>query len=453
MRVFKLIVLLLSATFVWGNAFSQTAGEPSGGVTVPEGIEMVDYDNPKQYVINDIKIYGLQNLIPDILASSAGLIKGSTIKIPGTAISQAITRLWSMGYFSDVDIVVAPLGGDRVDLEIYLQEQPRVYNWAFEGVRKGEASTLTEDLKLIRGTALSDYVLDKNIYLIKKHYIAKGFRNVEVTPRIENDPVVQNAVNVTFVVKKNKRIRIGKIEFEGNKEFKDRRLRRTMKKTHQVSINFFNSFKLNEAEYENDKDNIIDFYNSQGFRNAVIVKDSIYKINDKRIGIHLTVDEGNKYYIRNVEWTGNTKYKTEVLQALLGIRKGDLYDKKTINKRLGTGKEENFEDPTQIKSMYQNGGHLMSSIDPVETVIGQDSIDINIIVFEGNPFTINNVEISGNQRVNDEVIRRDIYTMPGELYNRALVMQTIRQLASMQHYPYLNDSQIENAIPEHQQIN
>ncbi len=434
MRNLKLILLLLSATFARSNAFSQTAATPAGATTSPEGVEMLDYDNPKPYVINDIRIYGIQYLDTNILANTTGLTKGATIMIPGNAISHAITRLWSQNYFSDVDIIVEMVGDDRVDLEIYLKEQPRVYNWAFEGVRKGEASTLIEDLKLRRGTELSDYVLDKNIYLIKKHYIGKGFRNVEVTPRIVNDPVVQNAVNVTFVVQKNDRVRIGKLEFEGNEEFKDKRLRRTMKKTHRVSINFFNNFKLNETEYENDKINLIDFYNSQGFRNAVIVKDSIYKINDKRIGILITLDEGNKYYIRDVKWTGNTKHKTEVLQAIFGVKKGDLYDKKTIQKRLGTGKEENPEDPTQIKSIYQNDGYLMSVIDPTETIIGKDSIDLEIKVFEGNQFTINNVGISGNMRVNDEVIRRELYTMPGELYNRALIMQTMRQLSSMQHF-------------------
>ncbi len=434
MRVFKLILLLLSATFAWGNAFSQTADPSPEDAVAPEGIEMIDYDNPKPYVIDDIRIYGIKYLNPDILTASTGLTKGATITIPGNAISQAISRLWSQRYFSDVDIIVDMLGDGKVALEIYLREQPRVYSWNFEGIRKGEASTLTEDLKLRRGTELSDYVLDKNIHLIRKHYIGKGFRNVEVTPRIENDPVVQNAVNVTFVVTKNERVKIGAIDFEGNSVFNDKRLRRTMKKTHRVSINFFNSFKLNETEFENDKGNIVDFYNSQGFRNAVIVKDSIYKINDKRIGILLSLEEGNKYYIRNIEWIGNTKYPTEMLQSLFGIKKGDLYDKKAIQKKLGTGREENPEDPMQIKSMYQNEGYLMSVIDPAEIIVGEDSIDLEIKIFEGRPFTINNVGISGNRRVNDEVIRRELYTMPGELYNRALIMQTMRQLSGMQHF-------------------
>lgn len=331
-------------------------------------------------------------------------------------------------------VIAELLPDDMVNIEIYLQERPRVYRWGFEGIRKGEANTLLEDLKLKRGSELSDYVIDKNIKLIQKHFSGKGFRNTEVTARIENDSVVQNAVNVTFVVNKNKRVKIGAINFEGNEVFSDKRLRRTLKKTHQVNPNIFQSFKLNETDYEEDKENLLDFYNSQGYRNAVIVRDSMYVINDKRIGIDIQIEEGDKFYIRNVSWVGNSQYSTELLQAMLGIEKGDTYDKKTLHKRLGIGRETDIEDMSQISSLYQNNGYLMSVIEPSEIVVGKDSIDLEIKVFEGRPFTINNVEISGNQRVDDEVIRREIYTRPGELYNRALLMQTLRQLSQMQHF-------------------
>lgn len=160
----------------------------------------------------------------------------------------------------------------------------------------------------------------------------------------------------------------------------------------------------------------------------------MYVINDKRIGIDIQIEEGDKFYIRNVSWVGNSQYSTELLQAMLGIEKGDTYDKKTLHKRLGIGRETDIEDMSQISSLYQNNGYLMSVIEPSEIVVGKDSIDLEIKVFEGRPFTINNVEISGNQRVDDEVIRREIYTRPGELYNRALLMQTLRQLSQMQHF-------------------
>ena len=428
----KTILLLVSILlFTFGNGYSQQNAEAPQNA---EGVPMIDYGKARFYTINDITVIGIKYLDPDILIASSGLARGETIQIPGSVLSQAVSRLWSQRYFSDVKVVAELLPEDKVNLEIHLTERPRVYRWNFEGIRKGEASTLLENLKLKRGSELSDYAIDKNVRLIEKHFADKGFRNTEVTTRIENDPVIQNAVNVTFVVNKNKRVKIGAINFEGNEVFSDKRLRRTMKKTHQVNPNIFQSFKLKEADYEEDKENLLDFYNSQGYRNAVIVRDSTYAINDKRIGIDIQLEEGDKFYIRNVSWVGNSQYSTELLQAMLGIEKGDTYDKKTLHKRLGIQRETDIEDMSQISSLYQNNGYLMSMIEPSEIVVGNDSIDLEIKIFEGRPFTINNVDISGNLRVDDEVIRREIYTRPGELYNRALLMQTLRQLAQMQHF-------------------
>lgn len=429
----KTLPLLLSVLLLgtWNGTAQTTAPEDAA----PEAdIRMISYDDPKPYTIEDVRIYGVRYLDTDLLRNASGLTEGSTIYIPGNAVSQAISRLWSQRYFSDVKVVAEFLPDDKVNLEIYLQERPRVYNWNFEGIRKGEASSLTDDLQLKRGSELSDYILDKNVRLITQHFVDKGFRNVAVSTRIENDTTVRNAVNVTFVIDKKERVRIGAIDFEGNETFTDKRLRRTLKKTHQVNPNIFQSFRFKEEDYEADKENLLDFYNSQGFRNAVIVRDSMYTINDKRIGIDITLEEGDRFYIRNITWVGNTKYDTEYLQSLLGIHKGDVYDKKTIHQRLGIGKEMNPEDYTQIMALYQNDGYLMSTIEPTEVVVGADSIDLEIKVFEGKQFRINEVDISGNMNVDDEVIRRELYTRPGELYNRAMLMQTMRQLATMQFF-------------------
>mgnify|MGYP000382269119 CR=1 FL=1 len=316
-----------------------------------------------------------------------------------------------------------------------MRERPRVYRWLFEGegVGKGRQKDIIEKLQLKTGGELSDYVIDKNTKLIKKYFAEKAFRNAEVSVRIENDPVIQNAVNVTFVIDRKRKVKIGKINFHGNEQFKDKRLRRTFKKTHQKSINFFKSSKLKEDDYETDKENLIDFYNSKGYRNFTILSDSIYPINDKRLGIDLEVSEGNKYYIRNVSWVGNSVYETNDLQQMFGVSKGDTYDKKSMHKRLGIGKETDPE-AMSVSSLYQNNGYLMSQIEPAETIIGPDSIDIEVKVFEGKQFQINEVGITGNQRVDDEVIRRELRTFPGELYDRSLLMQTIRTLGSMGHF-------------------
>ena len=426
------LVLCCSNIFAQEQNPQDTTAAPKPAVS--ENAPMYRNDGaPRPYHIRNVNVHGVQYLNPDILKSSAGLIEGDSIYLPSNFISNAISRLWSQRFFSDVKIG-AEIEGDSLDLEVFLKERPRVYNWEFEGISKGKKKDLLEKLKLKRGSELSDYVIDKNQKLIKQYWAEKGFRNTEVGVRIDNDTLRPGqAVTVTFLIDRKSKVKIGKINFTGNEQFPDKRLRRTFKKTHQKSINFFKGAKLNESDYENDKELLIDFYNSKGYRNATIVSDSIYPINEKRLGIDIDVSEGNKYYIRNVSWVGNSVYETDDLQRMFGVKKGDTYDKKSMHKRLGIGKEENPEDMS-VKSLYQNEGYLMSQIEPAEVIIAPDSIDIEVKVFEGKQFTINEVGITGNKRVDDEVIRRELYTRPGELYNRSLLMQTIRTLGSMGHF-------------------
>ena len=438
-KVFTAAALLVSCS---QNMFAQHAPAAEQPSTAPAAEAAPDFpedapmmqgsSEPRLYYIRKINIHGVQYLNADMLKSSAGLIEGDSIYLPSSFISNAISRLWSQRFFSDVKIG-ADIEGDSLDLEVFLKERPRVNNWAFEGIPRGKKTDLLEKLKLRRGGELSDYVIDKNRKLIKEYWSEKGFRNAEVDVRIENDTVRPQMVNVTFVIDRKDKVKIGQINFIGNTEFTDKRLRRTFKKTHQKSINIFKGTKLNETDYAADKELLIDFYNSKGYRNANILRDSIYPINEKRLGIDIEVSEGNKYYIRNVSWVGNSVYTTEDLQQMFGVESGDTYDKKTIQKRLGIGKEANPEEMS-VSSLYQNQGYLTSQIDPAETIIGTDSIDIEVKIFEGKQFTINEVGITGNQRVDDEVIRRELYTRPGELYDRSMLMQTIRMLGSMGHF-------------------
>lgn len=438
-KVFTAAALLVSCS---QNMFAQHAPAAEQPSTAPAAKAAPDFPEdapmmqgsgePRLYYIRKINIHGVQYLNADMLKSSAGLIEGDSIYLPSSFISNAISRLWSQRFFSDVKIG-ADIEGDSLDLEVFLKERPRVNNWAFEGIPRGKKTDLLEKLKLRRGGELSDYVIDKNRKLIKEYWSEKGFRNAEVDVRIENDTVRPQMVNVTFMIDRKDKVKIGQINFIGNTEFTDKRLRRTFKKTHQKSINIFKGTKLNETDYAADKELLIDFYNSKGYRNANILRDSIYPINEKRLGIDIEVSEGNKYYIRNVSWVGNSVYTTEDLQQMFGVESGDTYDKKTIQKRLGIGKEANPEEMS-VSSLYQNQGYLTSQIDPAETIIGTDSIDIEVKIFEGKQFTINEVGITGNQRVDDEVIRRELYTRPGELYDRSMLMQTIRMLGSMGHF-------------------
>ena len=413
-----------------------------GDISNNEITDSVDFDikapiltegDGKLYYIRHINLHGVKYLNHSILKASAGLEEGDSIYLPSKFISNAMMRLWAPRYFSDIQIG-ATIEGDSLDLEVFLKERPRILSWEIEGVTKSKKTDLRDEvLKLRRNTELSDYVIDKNVKLIKQHYATKGYRNCEVDVRITNDSVYEQCVNVTFDINRGPKVRVATINFSGNEAFEDKRLRRTFKKTHQKSILFFQNRKLNEEDYEADKELLLDFYNSRGYRNATILRDSVYYIDDENLGIDIEVAEGNKYYIRNIKWVGNSVYTTEQLENMFGVQPGDVYDKKSMHKRLGIGKEMNPEE-ISISSLYNNSGYLMSQIEPAEIVVGPDSLDLEIRIFEGKPFTINEVGISGNMRVDDEVIRRELYVRPGDLYNRALLMQTMRTLMGMGHF-------------------
>ena len=425
-----IILVVCCATQVFAQ--SPAAGAESDNQRPP----MMDYDYPRMYTVKDIRISGLKFLDANTLMAVAGLKVGDQATIPGSYISSAMTKLWNMRNFSDVDIT-AEIEGDSVVLFVELTERPRVNSWNIEGLRGGQVSEIKEKLKITRGgSELSDYIIDKNIKGIKDYLIEKSFLNANVDVRISNVPNSdgRNIVDVTFLVDRGPRVKIGDVVFEGNEAFTDKRLRRTFKKTNKVSFNIFKSSKFSEEEFANDKENLIDFYNSKGYRNADIISDSVYRISDNRIGVKVNVSEGNQFFIRDVDWVGNSLYSTDYLGKLFDMERGDTYDKKKINKNLGIGAEDNPEDPNTVSSLYQNEGYLFSQINPVETVVGQDSIDITINIIEGQPARWNEVNIVGNYRVNDEVIRRELATLPGDLYNRALIMRTLRLLAGTQHF-------------------
>ncbi len=452
-RSFKILLMLCVALLQWLPGAAQSTDPaatsaaadtlPADTLPINHRITTAEFDlrapmlergtQRKLYRVRKVNIHGVEFYNHDVLRASAGLVPGDSIYLPSEFISSSIARLWNQRLFSDIQ-VGATIEGDSVDIEVFLQERPRVKSWRVEGVSKSkQKEIIDEQLKLKGGTELSNYVIDKNVRLIKEYFSDKGFRNAEVTARVENDPVVKNAVNVTFVVNQGEKVRIGEIIFTGNENFPDKRLRKALKKTHQRSINFFQSSKLNEEDYEADKGELIDFYNSKGYRNATILSDSIYPINEKRIGLKINISEGNKYYIRNVTWVGNSIYKTEELELMFGVASGSTYDKKSMYKRLGLPPYGNPEEQS-ILNLYKDQGYLTSAIDPAEIIIGADSIDLEMRVFEGQQFTINEVGISGNRRIDDEVIRRELYTRPGDLYNQSLLFQTIRTLGSMGHF-------------------
>lgn len=326
-------ILLMVMGFALQASAQQDTLSQQKKVTFDENAPLMNSDEtPRLYHIRKVNIHGVTQMSENNLRSIAGLIPGDTIYLPSSFISNSISRLWALRSFADVKIG-ATIDGDSVDMEILLKERPRVYSWNFvgEGIGTPKKKDLAEKLQLKRNTELSDYIIDKNEKLIKKEFADKGFRNTEVKAIITNDTTgLDNVVHVTFHIDKKEKVKVGEITFDGNNTFSDRRLRRTFKKTHQVSPNFFRSTKFNPKEFENDKDLLIDFYNSQGYRNATITDEKVYDISNNRIGVHLKVDEGQKFYIRDVKWVGNSVYETEFLEKMFGVKKGDTYDRKSM---------------------------------------------------------------------------------------------------------------------------
>ena len=436
----RLLLLIMTIAMACPAAFA--AGGAAERIQAPEDsvsaarkeYPIADYRNQRRYVVNGVRIEGVPMVNHEQFAQQYGVFVGDTINIPGAYITAAINKLAARSMYSYVDIVAEPVDTDKVDLVIFLEPTLRVSEWHFEGIRKGQATTLRDNMKLKPDQYLSDYDINKHKNYIKEYYKEKGYRNTEVDMRIVQDPTYSAFVRVTFVVDLDRKVKIGDITFSGNGNFSDARLRRTLKNTHKKNLNIFQGAKLKDKKYREDLLELVDFYNSKGYRNAFVVNDSIYDINDKRIGIHIDLSEGNKYYYRDIRFMGNTIEETDYFERMLGIEPGQPYDRKSLYKRLGIQDGKNAEDPTTIDSYYQNKGYLTVSIEPAENVIGQDSIDLEIKIVEGKPFTVNEVNISGNQMVDDEVIRREVYVMPGELYSQELLMMTLRRLASMGHF-------------------
>lgn len=388
---------------------------------------VIDYSNPVEYEIADIEITGLKYLQPRVLTSISGLHVGQKINIPGDEISQAISKYWKHGLFSDVKIIVTKLDRGKAYLEIHLQERPRISQIIIDGVRKSEKEDLQKSIKLHKGSQLTDNIINNTVTIIKNHYIKKGFFNTEVNVVQQTDTSSVNHVNLYIHVRKNSRVKIDDINFEGNKVFSDKRLRRVMKKTKKINLNIFKSSKYIESNYEEDKKKLIEFYNKNGYRDAKILNDKLTVLNDKRVDLIIDLQEGDQYFFRKITWIGNTKYPSEFLNAVLGIKKGDVYNQTLLNERLQS-------DDDAVSSLYMDQGYLFFSVNPVEVNIQNDSIDVEMRIYEGKPATINKVIIKGNTTTNEHVIRRELYTLPGDLFSRTNIIRSVRELANLGHF-------------------
>lgn len=392
----------------------------------------IDYSNPRECVISGLTVSGVNYLNSDQILSLTGLAIGDTISIPGEELTSIVKRLFMQRFFSDVGVYVDSLVGNNAYLNINIVERPRVSRWNYEGVKKGERTDIEERVKLRRGSELSDYVIKSSCDIIKRYYVEKGFLNTEVVATHSEDTTIKNAVQVTFNVNRKQKVHIQQINFVGSEHLSIHKMRFAMKKTKDRRLyNFFFSKKFNEKEYKNDKQLLLQKFHELGYRDVRIAKDSIYVIDEKSLGIDLVIDEGKQYYFRDITWTGNTQYSSEMLNSVLRIEKGDIYDVVTMEERLfGGGKTQQGN----VSQVYKDQGYLFFRVVPVELNIDNDSIDVEMRIFEGKPATYNNIIISGNNVSNEKIIRRQVFTRPGYLFSQTELERSIREIASMGHF-------------------
>lgn len=421
MKLYR-IFSVLAALGIGLTVCAQTAGS---------SVE-VDYNRPQKYYVGGVRVHGNTYLGDQQIINLAGLQKGTEITVPGDQVSAIVNRLWLQRYFQDVAVSVDSLSSQRdsIWLRIDIQERPRVSRWTFSGVKSGERKDIEERLKLRRGGEYSEYVEKSSIDIIKRYFKEKGFMNVDVRPQVRKDTVVRNAIRVNFDIDKGQKVKIRDINFNGHSsDLSEYKLSRSMKKTKAKKwYNFFNSKKFNEKEFENDKRGLISAYNEAGYRDARLVSDSIYYVEPSRLAIDLNVDQGRKYYFRNITWTGNSIYDSDQLNSVLQIRKGDVYDLVTMEKRLRGGGKQNEMDITKL---YRDGGYLFFNVQPVELNIEGDSVDVEMRIVEGKQATLNNIIINGNNLTNERVVRRQIFTRPGYLFSQSDFERSIREIASL----------------------
>lgn len=446
----------------------------------PELENIFNAKNPKQYTISNITVTGSNSFDPNLIISITGLAVGDKVTIPGgDAFSKAIHNIWKQQLVSDMKIYITQLSGNNISLEINITDRPSLTNFKFKGINKSEQEELMPKIGLAKGklTRVTESLKINAADVIRKFFVDKGFRNVTVDIIQTKDPKSANAVNLVFDIHKNGKVRINEIYFAGNESVSDLKLKKQMKGTKEKSritlfpsvnnnvydpskankltfheyvkdngflipsetkqfldpyirLKFLSSSKFNEKKYSEDKGKILDYYNSLGFRDAAILDDTTY-LEPGGLNVAIKLKEGEKYYFGDISWKGNTKYTDSILTVILGIKKGDTYNSETLNKRLGVIPSMEGGD---ISSLYMDDGYLFFHVTPVETAVYNDTIDYEIRIQEGPQATIGKVEISGNDKTKEYVIRRELRTVPGQKFSRQDIIRTQRELGQLGYF-------------------
>ena len=407
--------------------------------------DIVYSGTPKTYKLAGLTVTGIEGYEDYVLTGISGLTVGQELEVPGTAITDAVKRYWKHGLFSDVSISADSIVGDNIYLKIHLAPRPRISTINYNGLKKTEREDMEKKLGLLKGGQITPNMIDRAKILAKKYFEDKGYKNAEVFIRQRDDVAAKNQVILDIDVDKKEKLKVRTITIDGDKQLGEKKIKGTLfskgafAKTHEAGklSNLLKSKKFTPERWAEDKKNLITKYNEYGYRDAVILKDSVWNVDPKHVDIYVKVDEGKKYYIRNIKWVGNTIYSTDYLSRLLDMKKGDVYNQTYLNKRLS-------QDEDAVGNAYWNNGYLFYNLQPTEVNIVGDSIDLEMRITEGQQARINRVKINGNDRLYENVVRRELRTKPGDLFSKEALMRSARELASMGHF----DPEAINPVPE-----
>ncbi len=381
-----------------------------------------------RYELGGLVVEGAKNFDEEMLANISGLTVGETYEVPGAQIAEAVRRYWAQKLFSNVEITADSIVDNKIYLHIHLTPQPRISSINYSGVKKSEREDCEKIAGLQVGNQINTDVADRAKHFIKKHFEDKGFKNCEVDIVQREDVTGDNRVILDVNINKNEKIKVQKIFFTGVDQKYVRKLKKAMKKTHEKSfVNMFRSKKFLPEKYAEDKDLLVEKLNSWGYRDALVLSDSVETIDEKHVNVYLNLNQGQKYYLRNVSWVGNTVYNSDILERVLQMKNGDVYNQKLLNKRLR-------EDDDAIGNLYYNNGYVFYNLDPVEINVDGDSIDLEMRISEGRQATFNHIRIAGNDRVYENVVRRELRTKPGDLFSMDAIKRSVQDLAQMNQF-------------------
>jgi outer membrane protein insertion porin family len=489
LRIYKPLVTLLCLFAAVAGATAQVTGDTTPVSVNPQLQEIFNSKYPKEYTIGGISVTGTVAFDESLIISISGLAIGDKVQIPGTdAFGKAISNLWKQSLISDIQIYITRLVDKEIFLELAITERPRLADFKFVGPKKGERDDLEGKVGLTRNRVVTDNMRLSAKEAIYKYYADKGYRNVQIDLVEEKDPALSNSVRFVFNIAKGHKVKTNSVNFTDNETVSDIKLKKQMKGTKEMTrlslrsekverpygdtskattfgqylknggpfsftktkeyldpyfrMKLFSSAKFNEKKYTEDKERVLEYYNALGYRDAMIVADTLFYNKKGNINVDIKVKEGRQYYFGNISWRGNTKYSDSILNMLLGVKKGDTYNLEVLNKRLG---KQLSAEGGDISSLYMDDGYLFFRVDPIETAVYNDTIDYEIRMMEGPQANYGNITISGNDKTKEHVIRRELRTIPGDKFSRADIIRTQRELSQL---GYFNPEKISpNVVP------